>query len=97
MGDVAMTRRWATRERFGWALGALLLGAMVSTACSSAPAPQAAAQPAPAGAAAETAKPPVQLTSVVLREGAPGVRLDLKADGPLVWTSYRDSGGGLVV
>jgi type IV pilus secretin PilQ/predicted competence protein len=98
MGDVAMTRRWNNRDCFRGALSLLALGAMMSAGCSSAaPAPRADLQPAPSVAATESPKAPVRLTSILLREGAPGVRLDVQADGPLVWTSYRDSDGGLVV
>jgi type IV pilus assembly protein PilQ len=32
-----------------------------------------------------------------LREGAPSTYLDIVVDGPLVWTSYRDADGNLVI
>lgn len=43
------------------------------------------------------APPPVVVESLDLAEGAPGMRLDLAANGPLVWTSYRNDAGDLVV
>lgn len=76
-----------------------LLAVFVVAACSSAPAPKTAvAEPvsAPAGAQAH-AEPAVEITALSLREGAPGVLVDVSASGPLVWTSYRDADGALVV
>jgi type IV pilus assembly protein PilQ len=82
-------RRW---EALG--LGLLL------AACASSP-PSAGVRPAPASSAspapAASAPPPLEITRVEAREGAPGAHLDVAASGPLVWTSYRDADGNLVI
>ncbi len=46
---------------------------------------------------APVAPPPIAIESIDLTEGAPGMRVDLAASGPLVWTSYRTDEGKLVV
>ena len=77
--------------------GALLL-ALVVVSCSSAPAPKTTIAESPAAPSAESRSEPVtKITALNLREGAPGVLVDVTADGPLMWTSYRDADGGLVV
>lgn len=110
MGQVQKTERRGLTPHAGALLG-IALSAVLALACSSAPAKSAKATSAPsaakaapaaatakgAPAAAPAAAPPVEITSIELREGAPGLRLDVTATGSLVWTSYRDSEGGLVV
>jgi type IV pilus secretin PilQ/predicted competence protein len=81
----------------------VLLIAGLAIACSSSPKqsarPVASSQPA----SEETrpivpaAPPPVTVEGLQLAEGAPGMRLEIAASGPLVWTSYRDDRGDLVV
>lgn len=40
---------------------------------------------------------PLEIRSLDLREGAPGLFLDVMASGPVVWTSFRDAQGHLIV
>lgn len=40
---------------------------------------------------------PLEIRSIDLREGAPGLFLDVMATGPVVWTSFRDADGRLIV
>jgi len=47
---------------------------------------------APAGEPA-----PTEVTGVEVREAAPGAVIEVSADQPLVWTSYRDTQGNVVV
>jgi type IV pilus assembly protein PilQ len=49
---------------------------------------------APVGAAALA---PTEIQSVELTDGQPGVQVRVATSGPLVWTSYRDADGNLVV
>jgi type IV pilus assembly protein PilQ len=94
MADVRELNGRATRRRRG-AGGALL--ALLLVACASRPAPKTTTPaPVPPLAAAQAA-PPVEITALDLREGAPGMLMDLQASGPLVWTSYRDADGNLVI
>jgi len=86
-----------------WA-AALFLGAVtLVAACSSSsrqPAAPASAPPAVTAAPQATvpsAPPPIVVESVGLREGAPGMIVDLEASGSLVWTSYRDVDGNFIV
>jgi len=108
MGHVQKTERRGLVLRPG-ALIMVALIAVLALACSSAPtktakaggsaparAPETATS-AKAAPAAPVAASPVEITAIDLREGAPGLRLDVTATGSLVWTSYRDSDGGLVV
>ena len=96
-----MRKLQSRRETSGWARGgatglvavALLLGC----ASGSGTAPEGkAAEPAPA-AAGENKPAPTEITSLEMREAAPGVRLELHATGPLVWTQYRDAEERLVL
>ncbi len=73
---------------------ALLLGC-ASGAKTGDKGPSPSAEPAAATRAEPAA--PVEITSLQLREAAPGVRLELQATAPLVWTQYRDSEGRLVL
>ncbi len=47
--------------------------------------------------AAVAATAPVEISSMEVRDLAPGAELRVEADGPLVWTQYRDDTGNLVV
>ena len=40
---------------------------------------------------------PLELTGIEIREGAPGTRIELASNEPLVWTSFRDADGRVVV
>jgi len=87
----------------GLAACACVLVALLAGGCGSAPGPSAARQPAagaePAPAAAATNEPRVaaRLQEISVREGAPGMQVDLRTDQPVVWTSYRDGIGALVI
>ena len=94
-------RPWARREPSGWAKsapGLVTLALLLGCASGSGTAPEGGgAEPAPP-AAAQAARPaPTEITSLDMREAAPGVRLELQATGPLVWTQYRDADGRLVL
>jgi type IV pilus assembly protein PilQ len=82
------TRRWEAL-----AVGLLLVG------CASSPpgGVQQASIASPPASAAATATAPLEITRLEAREGAPGTLLDVVASGPLVWTSYRDADGNLVI
>lgn len=74
---------------------ALALVALLPIACASAPAETAGfTEPAP-----ETSGPrgPVTVDSIDVRATDNGSELRLTANGPLVWTQYRDDAGNLVV
>ncbi len=92
------------RRPVGWAAMVLLLtlGATLPGCHSSAPAAPTAKPPAqpvaPAPAdGAEAAPEPVQVTGVEVREGAPETTVEITATDPLVWTSFRDATGSVVV
>ncbi len=71
--------------------------ALVVAGCASARSErptQAAVSSSPVVAAAP---PVVEVAAVELFEGAPGTRIQVRAAGELVWTSYRNAGGDLVI
>jgi type IV pilus assembly protein PilQ len=96
-----MGKLQSRRGPFGWArLGAPgLVTVLLVLGCASGAGTGAdgeAGEPAPA-AAAQSRPAPTEITSLEMREAAPGVRLELRATGPLVWTQYRDTVGRLVL
>ncbi len=94
MGDEGMKGNGSWRWR---AAGlAVACGLLLLAGCAASPAPQTVASES---AVAVVAPVPAvaQLDSVAGREMAPGTRVELAATGPLVWTSYRDEAGRLVV
>jgi type IV pilus assembly protein PilQ len=104
MGDVVMRsasagwRRWIASA----AVFSVLLGAD-GTALTSAPGAEAsprASKQSPTSNQAEV-KPAqgsaAEIRSLDLREGAPDVFVDLEASAPLVWTSFRNADGRVVV
>lgn len=110
MGDVDMTnearygRRTVCagrRSRGGWGWGILLALAISAFGCRSAEpaAPSPAARPAPAepAQAEEVAPAPLKVTGIDVREGAPGALVEIESNEPLVWTSFRDAEGRVVV
>ncbi len=102
MGEAPMTRGFGRRSmpsptRWTITLGCLVSALLVGCSGSTKAAKVAAPTAAPAAATAAQPTPPVEITGMELREGAPGLRLDVAASGALVWTSYRDADGGLVV
>lgn len=101
-----------TKGRTALAAAAVFLSVLLFVGCrSSAPAP-ASDPSSPAAQAREAAAPgdqaaseeaeaaeraPVEVTAVDVREGAPGSIIELTANEPLVWTSFRDTEGNVVV
>lgn len=79
----------------GWlvvGLTALWLGcALASVASAARPGAQ------PAADSGVLSRDPLKIRSLDLREGAPGLFLDVMATGPVVWTSFRDADGRLIV
>ncbi|HEX3525975.1 MAG TPA: type IV pilus secretin PilQ [Thermoanaerobaculia bacterium] len=104
MGDVVNRRQSDAWQRL-IASVALLAVAAGAGCTSSKHARVVEATPAAASEApAETAKAPApaavaaaEIKSLDLREGAPGVYIDLQASAPLVWTSFRNADGKVVV
>ena len=98
-------RRGGRHARFLALWIACLLGSTAAGCRSSAPATvdpagtEAVAPPAAAEreAAAEPATAPFELSGIEVREGAPGAVVELLSDEPLVWTSFRDADGRVVV
>jgi hypothetical protein len=94
MGDVVMS--WNRRScHWGFASG-LGLSLLLAGCGVSGPSTTSAVAPA-TGVAATPVEDAVRVTGVTLREAAPGMRVDLAASGPVVWTQYRDAGGRLVL
>src|SRR5690242_179555 len=99
MGDVVMRRRSA-RQR--WIASAAVL-ALAGVAGCTASKPARVVEAAPMAsrqAPAETkaaSSAPAEIRSLDLREGAPEVFVDLTASAPLVWTSFRNAEGRVVV
>lgn len=98
MGDVVMRRRSAGWRP--WVASVAVLTVAVGIGCTaSKPARVVEAAPAPARESAADAKAssPAEIRSLDLREGAPEVFVDLEASAPLVWTSFRNAEGRVVV
>jgi type IV pilus assembly protein PilQ len=101
MGDVVMRRR-STGWR-PWAASVAVLTVAVGIGCTASKparvveASSPAASKAPAEARATPASSSAEIRSLDLREGAPEVFVDLEASAPLVWTSFRNTEGRVVV
>lgn len=103
MGDVVMRRRSAGWRPWAASVAVMMVAVGISCTASNparvveaAPAP--AATKASAGAqAAPAASSAAEIRSLDLREGAPEVFVDLEASAPLVWTSFRNTEGRVVV
>jgi type IV pilus assembly protein PilQ len=100
MGDVVMRRRSAGWRP--WAASVAVLTVAVGIGCTaSKPARVVEAAPAaskaPAQAQAAPASSSAEIRSLDLREGAPEVFVDLEASAPLVWTSFRNTEGRVIV
>ena len=95
MGDVVKRR-----QSHGWqrlcASAAIVALAAVSGCTSSKPARVVEAAPAAQEASASTASVS-EIRTLDLREGAPEVFVDLESSAPLVWTSFRNAEGKVVV
>ncbi len=110
MGDVLTTKQCAGFRR--WTVAAVVLAVAVVAGCTaSRPARVVEAQTAPKAAKAPKQAPaetraapsqssqssPAEIRTLDLREGAPEVFIDLEASAPLVWTSFRNAEGRVIV
>src|SRR6185295_10779768 len=106
MGDVVMRRRSALWQR--WVASAAVSMVAMGVGCTASKparvveAAPVAARPVPAREAAAEPKAaassaPAEIRSLDLREGAPEAFVDLEASAPLVWTSFRNAEGRIVV
>jgi type IV pilus secretin PilQ/predicted competence protein len=95
MGDAVRSKRMALKIGLSWALVLALAG--VSTAPAAGEAADSVRMPAaPLTAAAD----PVNLSRLAIVDGAAGSmssEIELDADAALVWTSYRNEDGQLVI
>jgi type IV pilus assembly protein PilQ len=91
-----------------WTVAAVLLAVAVGAGCTASrparvvearTAPKQAQGPKPAQAETKAAaqSSPAEIRSLDLREGAPEVFIDLEASAPLVWTSFRNAEGRVIV
>lgn len=100
MGDVVMRRRSAGWRPWAASVGVLTVAVAIGCTASK-PARVVEASPAaskaPAEAQAAPASSTAEIRSLDLREGAPEVFVDLEASAPLVWTSFRNTEGRVVV
>lgn len=72
-------------------LSAVLAGCVLATAA-------VAARPSESVAdGGVLSRDPLEIRSLDLRQGAPGLFVDVLASGPIVWTSFRDAQGRLIV
>lgn len=98
MGDVVNRIQSAGWQRLIAAVALLAVAAGVGCT-SSKPARVVEASTAAASAPVESpsAQAPAQISTIDLREGAPEVFVDLESNAPLVWTSFRNADGKVVV
>lgn len=98
MGDVVNRIQSAGWQRLIAAAAVLAVAAGVGCT-SSKPARVVEASTAAASVPAESkaAQTPTQISTIDLREGAPEVFVDLESNAPLVWTSFRNADGKVVV
>lgn len=97
MGDAVKSENRAIRVELG--LAAALAAVALLTGCASA-APEVASADSPAVVAAAAPAPQpkaAELSRLDVIEGAPGTRIDIGSDSTLVWTTYRDADGNLVI
>ena len=107
MGDVFISKQCAGYRR--WTVAAVVLTVAVGAGCTASrparvvearTAPKQAQSPKPAQAESKAAAPQssaAEIRSLDLREGAPEVFIDLEASAPLVWTSFRNAEGKVIV
>lgn len=95
MGDVVNSMKRALRNGKAWTL---VLAAATIWSGPAAASPESVAQSSePVPPAAAPASLPATISRLAVMEGAPGTRIELVADSALVWTTYRDSEGALVI
>src|SRR6185295_1785320 len=104
MGDVVITKQCAGFRR--WIASAVVLTVAVGAGCTAsrparvveaAPASSAPKQAPAAETKAASQSSTAEIRSLDLREGAPEVFIDLEASAPLVWTSFRNAEGRVIV
>lgn len=97
MGDVVRRRQSDRWQRFAASVALIALSAGIGCT-SSKPARVVEATPAAQEAPATTKAAAVaEIRTLDLREGAPEVLVDLESSAPLVWTSFRNAEGKVVV
>ncbi len=99
MGNV-VSPECAAEWRRPMRLSAMLVVALALACASGKPVKVAEATPSPEPAtapAASAATAPIQVRALEIAEGAPEAFVNLEASGPLVWTSYRDPDGRVVL
>lgn len=97
MGHLVMREQTVRQRWFAGAATVLLIAACSSSASRPATTAEAAPTTAPEENNSSKTPAPISIESVDVREGAPGVIIDLSAAGSLVWTSFRTDDGKLVV
>lgn len=95
MGDVVNSMNRALRNGKAWSL--VLAAATIWNVTIVATPGGAAQSSEPVPPAAAPASLPATISRLAVMEGAPGTRIELVADSALVWTTYRDADGALVV
>ncbi len=94
---------WDMRIRNGvklWASAVVAAVLVLQIGCASGggPGPQSSAASRPEGAVSATqVKSPAEIQEIALVAGAGTESVELVADRPLVWTSFRDADGDLVI
>ena len=95
MGDVVKSMKRALRNGKAWTL--VLAAATIWSGCAAASPESVSLSSEPVPPAAAPAALPATISRLAVVEGAPGTRIELVADSGLVWTTYRDADGALVV
>ena len=98
MGDAVM--KTMTNRYLGRGFAVALATAALAWGCASArPEADASAPVADAAAAPASAMRPAvaEISRLDVIESAPGARVEIEAGTPLVWTTFRDADGNLVL
>ena len=95
MGDVVNSMKRALRNGKAWTL--VLAAATIWSGSAAATPEGVALSSEPVPPAAAPASLPATISRLAVMEGAPGTRIELVADTALVWTTYRDADGALVI
>ncbi|MDQ1349574.1 MAG: type pilus assembly protein PilQ [Acidobacteriota bacterium] len=95
MGDVVKSMKRALRNGKAWTL--VLAAATMWSGCAAASPESVSLSSEPVPPAAAPAALPATISRLAVVEGAPGTRIELVADSGLVWTTYRDADGALVI
>lgn len=95
MGDVVNSMKRALRNGKAWTL--VLAAASIWSGCAAVSPESVSLSSEPVPPAAAPAALPATISRLAVVEGAPGTRIELVADSALVWTTYRDANGALVI